>query len=140
MSTTGGPGQGLTLSLSGDTTISRVRTVQLPEVATQEVDFTGLDELEWFQFLAATLKDGGALVAEMFMNTEIARPTVRLVQVATVTFAKQTTGSASGAQLTGSGFITSLGYPAVAIGEPLLERIVFKFDNIGTKLAYTPEA
>ena len=140
MSNTGGVGQGGTVSLSGDTTLSRVRSIQLPEWVTAEVDFTGLDELDWFQFLPANLKDGQTCVVVMFHNSEIAIPTIRLVQTITLTLPKQTPGSSSGAVVSGSGFITSLQLPGMVTGDPMMQLFTFRFDNVGTPPSYTPEA
>ena len=140
MSLTGGPGQGLTLALSEDTVISRLRNIQLPEHSTDPVDFTGLSDVDWFRYLAATLVDGGVFTAECYFDTEIARPTPRLVQTAIITFAKQTAASAAGAILTGSGFVVGVGYPNVAVGEPMIEAITFKFDGIEIPPTFTPEA
>lgn len=139
MSTTGGPGQGLTLALSVDATLSRLRSIQLPDWVTEPVDFTGLSELDWFNFLAATLQDGGQFTAEFYLNTEIALPTLRTVQEATITFAKQTPGSASGAIITGSGFITRLGHPNAVTGEPLIQTLDFKYDGIDTNPSWALE-
>ena len=139
MSATGGPGQGLTLSLSVDTTISRLRNIQLPEWSTDPVDFTGLSDLDFYKFLAATLVDGGVFTAECYFNTEIARPTPRVVQTATITFAKQNALSAAAAVLSGSGFVIGVGYPNAAVGEPMIEQITFKFDGIETKPTFVPE-
>ena len=140
MSTTGGPGQGLTLALSGDTSLSRLRNIQLPTWATDPVDFTGLSDLDWFRYLAATLVDGGVFTAESYFNTEIPRPTPRLVQTATITFAKQTPDSVASAILSGSGFVVEVGYPAVAMGEPMIETVTFKFDGISIPPAFSIEA
>ena len=140
MATTGGPGQGLTLSLSVDATLSRLRSIQLPEWSTEPVDFTGLSDLEWFQYLAASLKDGGIFNAELYMNTEIVVPTVRVVQEATITFAKQTPASANGAVLTGSGFIVGVGFPFASVGEPMIQPVTFKYDGIDTKPTFVPES
>ena len=139
MSTSGGPGQGITLALSSDTTISRLRSLQLPELSSEPVDFTGLSDLNYFQFLAASLSDGGVLVAEMYFNSEIDRPNLRVVQNATVTFAKQTPGSTAGATLTGSGFVIGVGMPTAITGEPLIETLTFKFDGVGTPPTFTKE-
>ena len=139
MSLLGGPGQGGVLALSLDTTISRVRSIQLPDWSTEPVDFTGLSDLEWFQFIAATLKNGGLLVAECYFNTEIARPSVRVVQQATYTFPIQTAGNGTAGVLVGSGFVTNVGFPNAAVGEPMMETISFQFDGVGTKPSYTTE-
>lgn len=140
MSATGGPGQGTTLGLSVDTTLSRLRSIQLPEHSTEGVDFTGLDQQEWFQYIAATLKDGGVFVAEMYFNSEISLPTLRTVQTATITLPKQTPASVAGATLVGSGFVVNLGLPNAVIGEPLIQTVTFRFDGIGTVPTWTPEA
>jgi hypothetical protein len=139
MSTTGGPGQGLTLGLSQDQTLSRLRNIQLPEWATDPVDFTGLSDLEWFRFLSASLVDGGIFSAELYFNSEIARPTPRLVQTATITFALQTAGNTTPAVLSGSGFVIGVGYPNASVGEPMIETLTFKFDGIDVVPTFTAE-
>lgn len=139
MSTTGGPGQGGTVALSVDTVISRVRSIQLPEWVCAEVDFTGLSELDWFQFLPANLKDGNTAVVEMFHNSEIALPTVRLIQDITLTLPIQTDGNLNPATVTGSGFVTSLQLPGMVTGEPMMQVFTFRFDNVGTAPTYTAE-
>jgi hypothetical protein len=139
MSTTGGVGQGVTLSLSVDTVIARVRNVQMPEWITDAVDFSGLNNLDWMQFIAGGLADPGAFVAELFFDTEIALPTIREVQVATFTFPVQTAGNSTLASLTGSGFLISVGWPNAAIAEPMLQSLTFKYDGVGTAPAFTLE-
>ena len=140
MSTKGGVGQGLTASLSVDSTISRLRSVQLPEFVMEPVDFSGLSDLTWMCFLPASLTDPGSAVLEMFMNSEIARPTMGTVQVLTITFPIQTAGNTTNATLSASGFITNLAYPNAAIAEPLIETVTFKLDGNGTTPAFTLEA
>ena len=140
MSQLGGPGQGGVLALTLDSVISRVRSIQLPEWSTEPVDFTGLSDLDWFRFVGATLKDGGLLVAECYMDTEIQRPTIRAVQTATYTFPFQNAVNDIGATLIGSGFVTGVSYPNAAVGEPQMETISFKFDGISVLPAYTVES
>lgn len=142
MSVIGGPGQGLTLALDVDTTLSRLDSVQLPSWVTEQVDFTGLSELDWFQFIGATLQNGGEFRSEHFFNTEIAVPTLRVVQVATITFAKQTPANATGGILSGTGFLTEVGWPNADTGQPLMQSLAFAFDGGagGTVPTWVPEA
>lgn len=140
MSTKGGPGQGATLGLSVDTTLSRLRSIQLPNHTTEPVDFSGLADTTWFCFLAATLKNGGQFTAEMYHNTEIAIPTVGTIQTATITLPLQTSGNGTQWSLQGTGFVVDLGLPNAAIGEPLIQTIVFQFDGDGTAPTVTIEA
>lgn len=140
MSQKGGPGQGTTLSLSVDTTLARLRTLQAPAWTTAPVDFTGLSDLQWFCLLAADLKDGGAFVADMYFDSEIATPTVRQLQIATITYPIQTAGNAVNAILSGSGFVTQLGFPASLVGEPLIQTLTFQFDGDTQPPAFTLEA
>lgn len=140
MSVKGGPGQGTTLSLSIDTTIARLRNIQPPAWSSGPVDFTGLADLEWFCLLAANLKDGGAFTADLYYDTEIVLPTLKVVQTATITWPIQTDGNTVKAALVGSGFVTQLGFAAAAVGEPLIQPIAFQFDGDTVPPAYTVEA
>ena len=140
MSTKGGPGQGATLGLSVDTTLSRLRSIQLPNHSTEPVDFSGLSDTTWFCFLAASLKNGGQFVAEMYMNSEIAIPTVGTVQTATITLPIQTSGNGTAWDIEGTGFITDLGLPNAAVGEPLIQTVTFQFDGNTTAPTVTIEA
>ena len=139
MPTIGGVGQGVTLSLSVDTVIARVRNVQMPEWIADAVDFTSLDELTWMLFLPGSPADPGQFIAELYMDTTLAIPTLRTIQTATFTFPIQDSANATVATLTGSGFITGLGWPNAAVAEPLIQPLTFKFDGNGTGPAFTLE-
>lgn len=139
MSVKGGPGQGGSFSLSVDTTLSRIRSVQLPSHSTDPVDFTGLSDLDWFCLLAANLKNGGVAIVEMYHNTEIVEPTVRVQQTATILLPIQTSGNANPQTLTGSGFVIELGLPNMAVGEPMIQTVAFQFDANGVNPSITPE-
>lgn len=132
MSVKGGPGQGATLALTGDTAIMRLRTLQLPDWLSEAVDFSGLSDLVWLCFLPANLIDGGQFIAEFYHDTEMAVPTNNLVQDATITLPIQTAGNTTPWDLVGSGFVTNLGLPQAVIGEPLISTTTFKYDGLGT--------
>ena len=135
----GGVGQGVTLSLTVDNVIARVRSVQMPEWITEAVDFSALDNLDWMTFLPAGLVDPGSFIAELYFDTTIALPTLRVVQDAVFTFPIQETGNATLATLTGSGFLIGLGWPNAAIAEPMMQSLTFKYDGYGTPPAFTLE-
>lgn len=139
MSILGGPGQGLTMSLDVDTTLSRLDTIQLPSWSTEAVDFTGLSELDWFQKIGATLQDGGQFRSEHFFNSEINIPTLRIVQVASITFPLQNVASGGPGFLTGSGFIVELGWPSADTGQPMMQSLAFEYDGVGTPPVWSPE-
>lgn len=139
MSCSGGVGQGVTLGLSIDTVIGRVRNVQMPEWLAEAVDFSALDNVDWMCFLPGSLADPGQFVAEVYFDTTIAIPTVNLIQVATFTFPIQNSSNGTKATLTGSGFVTGLGFPNAAIAEPLIQTITFKYDGNGTVPAFSLE-
>ena len=135
----GGVGQGVTLSLSVDSVIGRVRSVQMPEWALDPVDFSSLSELDWMVFLPGGLADPGAFQADIYFDSTIAIPTLKIIQVATFVFPVQVAGNSVLATLTGSGFITSIPWMNAAIAEPMMRGIGFKYDGNGTKPAFTLE-
>ncbi len=140
MACKGSTGSGVTLSLSIDTTIARIRSVQLPEWLAEAVDFTGLGNTDWMCFVPGNPADPGSFTAELFFDSEIAIPTINLVQVATFTFPIQTTGNTTNATLTGTGFVTGLGWPNAAVGGPVLQSGTFKVDGGSAPPAFTLEA
>ena len=93
MAAYGGPGQGSQLILSVDAVIGRIRGLQLPSWTSPEVDFSALSDLIWFQFLPATLSDGGVFVAEIYLDTDIVLPTVRTPQLSEIRLPIQTAGN-----------------------------------------------
>lgn len=136
----GGTGQGVTLALSIDETIGSVRSLQMPEWVTDAVDFSSLSNTDWMCFLPASLADPGTFTAEIFFDSDLTPPSLRIIQTATITFPIQTVGNVVSAILTGSGFITSLGFPNAAIAEPLIQTITFKYDGEGVVPAFTTES
>lgn len=133
-------GQGTVISLSSDTTIGRVRTLQLPEWLAPRVDFTSLDEVNWMAFLPGSPTDPGQAVSDIFFDPTIAIPTIRLVQTLTVTFPIMTTGNTTNAVLSGSGFVTNISWGNVASAQPVMRGFTFAFDGIGTPPVFTIEA
>lgn len=136
----GSVGQGTTLSLSIDSVIGKVRSVQMPEWLAEAVDFSALDNTDWMCFKPGSLADPGTFTAEVYFDSEIDVPTVNLVQVATFTFPIQTGSNTTAATLVGSGFITGLAFPNAAIAEPMVQTITFKFDGESVVPAFTLEA
>lgn len=140
MTCKGSTGSGVTLSLSVDTTIAKIRSVQLPEWMAEAVDFTGLSNTSWMCFIPGSPADPGQFVAELYFDSEIAIPTINAVQTATFTFPIQTSGNAVNATLAGSGFVTGLGWPNTAVSEAMTQTLTFKFDGNGTVPAFTLES
>ena len=140
MTCKGSTGSGVTLTLSVDATIAKIRNVQLPEWLIQAVDFTGLSNVDWMCSIPGAPKDPGGFSAELFLDTEIALPTVGAIQVATFTIPVQTAGNAVPATLSGSGFISGLGFGNAELNQPLLQTMAFRFDGNGTPPAWTLEA
>lgn len=132
-------GQGTILTLSVDTIIGSVRNVQMPTWITEAVDFSGLENLDWMCFLPAGLSDPGSFTAEIFLDTTIVIPSIRVVQVATFTFPLTIGTNTTAATLSGSGFITEIGWPNAAIAEPQMQSVTFKYDGNGTPPAFTLE-
>ena len=143
MSCVGGVGQGVTLSLDVDGLAVGVRSLQMPEWVSEAVDFSSLDNSDWMCFLPASLADPGIFTAEIYFQTEQDLPSLKLVQVATITFPIQDAlgaGNVAKASLVGSGFVTSVGFPNAAIAEPMITTMSFKYDGNGTVPAFTKEA
>ena len=132
-------GQGTALSLSVDTTIAEIRSIQLPEWLSEAVDFSGIEDVDWMAWKPSDLADGGEFVAELFMDTTIAPVTLFAIQTATITFPIQVAGNATNATLTGSGWVRSIGFPNAAVNEPMVQAITFKFDGCTVVPAFTVE-
>lgn len=135
----GGVGQGVTLGLSVDSVIGRVRSLQMPEWILDAVDFSSLGELDWMTFLPGGLADPGAFVADIYFDSTIVIPTLKIIQIATITFPVQVTGNSVLATLTGSGFNTGIGWPNAAVADPLMRQLTFKYDGNSQKPAFTVE-
>ncbi len=135
----GGVGQGTTLGLSIDAIIGRVRTLQMPEWILDAVDFSSLQETDWMVFLPGGLADPGSFIADIYLDTTIVIPTLKVIQLATITFPIQVAGNAVQATLIGSGFITGIGWPQASIADPMMRQITFKYDGNGSTPAYSLE-
>ena len=136
----GGVGQGVTLSLSIDAIIGRIRQVQMPAWALDPVDFSSLSEVDWMVFLPGGLADPGLFNADLYFDSTIAIPTLKIIQLATFVFPIQVAGNAVQATLVGSGFINEIAWPNAAIADPMMRSISFKYDGNGTKPAFSLEA
>lgn len=140
MACKGSTGSGVTLTLSVDTTIAKVRSAQLPDWVIEAVDFTGLSDLNWMCFIPGSPADPGAFSADLFLNTELAIPTLKVVQIATFTFPIQTPSNAVNATLSGSGFLTSVGWGSAVVNDPMVMPISFKFDGNSQPPSFTLES
>ena len=129
MAIQGGIGSGVVVTLSVDTTIARVRSATLPEWITEAVDFTGLSDLDWMKSKPGGPMDPGTANVELFMDSTLAPPTSKVIQVITFTFPIQTAGNATQATLSGSGFALNVNWGNASINEALMQGFTFKFDG-----------
>ena len=134
MTCKGSTGLGATLALSVDTTIAKIRNIQLPEFVGEAIDFTGLDAG------ALQISDPGVCSWEMFYDSDLVLPTLQLVQTCTIQFPIQTAGNTTKANLVFSGFITSLGWANANVNEPIMQTCTFKLDGNSQVPAYSIEA
>ena len=140
MTCKGSTGLGATLALSVDTTIAKIRNIQLPEFVGDAIDFTGLDASNFMCFLPSKLSDPGVCSWEMFYDSDLVLPTLQLVQTCTIQFPIQTAGNTTKANLVFSGFITSLGWANANVNEPIMQTCTFKLDGNSQVPAYSIEA
>lgn len=140
MSDLGIVGQGLVVSFSADTSIGRVRSIQLPEYLAPRVDFTSLGETNFMRFLPGSPTDPGQAVLDVYFDTGIVLPRLRIIQTMTVTLPIQTPGNTTNATFTGSGFFTALGLGNAQSAQPLMRGMTFSLDGDPEGLpTFTPE-
>ena len=122
-------GQGATLVLSVDSTIWKVRGIQLGEWASEMVDITELATTGFMCKIPANITDPGDFTAELVFDPEVDIPTMNAIQTATITFPIANSANSTPGTLAGSGAITSIAWPALNQGEAAFATITFSFDG-----------
>ena len=138
----GDTGQGATLTMVGLNLVSRVKTMQLPEFTTEKIDATGLGTTGFMQYVSGDVVDPGEISVELIFDPtdDITALQGGCGESVTITFPMSPcrTGSVSAATLIGTGFITNVQFPNLAINELMMVTLTIAFDG-GTGPAYTEE-
>ena len=139
MAVSGATGSGATVSFATGSVSGCVRSIQLNEITMEMVDVTCLSEVDFMEKLAAVVKDPGTVTITAIFDSTI--PEVSEVQD-TITIsipAGDSSGTNATVTITGTGCITSVGYPSVEIGSAMEITTVFTFDG-DTGPTFTPVA
>jgi hypothetical protein len=134
----GDTGQGGTLVLATTGAIGRIRSAQLPNWVMQAINADGLSDTGFMKKIPGDLADPGTISGTaVFAATEVP-PSPGVVEEATITFPLGDVANDVAATLVGTGFLTDVGLPNMAL-ETLMEiAYTFTFDG-GTGPAFTPE-
>lgn len=138
MSCKGDTGQGGTLVLSITGAVGRIRSMQLPEWAMEKIDMSALDSVDWICYTPGDIADPGELTVEAIFDSEIDVPGLGTIEDATVQFPVQTEGGTA-ATFVGSGFLTGVTLPNMAMNELMVLNLTFAYDGNGTVPAFTAE-
>ena len=118
-------GNGATLTFSGFT--GNVTTISGAEMEIEAIETSHLGTTGYREYIPGSLKEGGELEVEFIFTGDM----IDLGDsgTVTVTYPKTTSGSTSGATLSGSAFVQNLSYPEATNGEALAASVTFKFDG-----------
>ena len=139
----GRTGQGVAIVLPGGA-VGRMRSIQLPEWTMERVDATSIENNNGFMnYVSGDLADPGQIVAEVIFDPALATPLMGgCGGTTTVTFPLtlcRETPNSTPATLSGTGFVTVLGFPNMAVNELMILTVTISFDG-ETGPAFTAES
>ena len=122
-------GQGATVSISGGGG-GCLKSLQLPTMSVEAIDASCLSDTGFAKKVANDLVDAGSVQCTFFIppggNMSVPDP---VQQTITVTLPAGPESGASGATLTGDGFISEVSGPSINVGEIVEQTITFTFDG-----------
>ena len=135
-------GLGVTASLSSDGTVGLIQSLQMPEWATEPIDFTNLDDTEWQWLQTSMVASPGTATFTSFFDPTGGEPTRDIVQTLTISIPifDPSTGNMGGtpATLIGSGWVSTIEWPNAAVNDAMMLTMTFQFDGGTTKPNATP--
>ena len=137
MAYVGDTGVGATITLDTTGEIGCVRTMQLPDWAMEKIDATCLDSSGFIRYIPGDLTDPGDVTVEAIFAATNDIPTPGIVEDITITFPVGVAGNTA-ATLTGSGFISSVTMPSMAVNELMALSLTISFDG-DTGPTFAPE-
>jgi len=140
-------GNGTTAVLTTNGITGCVRSISLPDFVLEKIDASCLDSAGFMKYIPGDLTDPGECQLEIIFDptydfgADLATGTgiMGSIDTLTVTFVKQNTGSAAGAILAGTGFVTDFNLPDLANNELAIVNVTFAFDG-DTGPTWTAEA
>ena len=135
----GRTGQGCTVAFSTAGFNACVRSIQLPTWSQEKIDITCIEDKGYTKYMAGDLTDAGECQITMLWNpaddigddANNANPGDLIVgktDTITVTFPTYSDG-AGGGQLSGTGFISQVDLPNLAVNQLLEWTVTFCFDG-----------
>lgn len=131
-------GAGATISFSSTTFAAKIRSIQLPTWAVDDLEKSTLDTTAYKEFVPSDLVEPGEVSVTCLFPTSLTLPTVAatVTETCTITFplrkvASTTTTSneTTAANIAGTGYFKSFAFPNLQLGNLQEATFVFKFDG-----------
>lgn len=131
-------GAGATITFSSTTFAAKIRSIQLPTWAVDDLEKSTLDTASYKEFVPSDLVEPGEVSVTCLFPTSLTLPTVAatVTETCTITFplrkvASTTTTSneTTAANIAGSGYFKSFAFPNLQLGNLQEATFVFKFDG-----------
>lgn len=131
-------GAGATITFSSTTFAAKIRSIQLPTWAVDDLEKSTLDTTAYKEFVPSDLVEPGEVSITCLFPTSLTLPTVAatVTETCTITFplrklASTTTTSneTTAANIAGSGYFKSFAFPNLQLGNLQEATFVFKFDG-----------
>ena len=137
MALDGATGSGATVSFATASVSGCIRSIALNEITMEMVDVTCLSETDFMTKIAAIVKDPGEVQLTAVFDGTCPLPS-EVQDTITVTIpAGDGSGTYSTVVISGTGCVTSVGYPTSEIGSAQEISVTFTFDG-DTGPTYTP--
>jgi hypothetical protein len=125
----GSTGQGTSVAFTTAGAVACLRSLTLPEWSMEEIESSCLSDTGFGKKIVGDLVDAGSVSMTMvFELTDSPMTPDGVNDTLTITFPTPPAG-ATGATLSGTGFISSCSLPEVTIGGLLEQTVVFVFDG-----------
>lgn len=125
----GDTGQGGTAVLGTTGAVGSVRSCKLPTWVMESIDASDLSSTGFAKKIPADLTDGGEAVFTVVFDATIAIPTPGTVETLTITLPIGQSANSDAGDLSGTGFISSVDMPNMAINELMEMTVTFTFDG-----------
>lgn len=141
----GDTGQGALFTMTGLNLVSRVKSIKLPEFVQEKLDATSLNTSGFMEYVAGDTIDPGEITLELIFDPldDIGQPIMGgCGEEVEITFprspCRESGVSTNAAQMIGTGFVTNVDWPNLAINELMIATVTIAFDG-GTGPAYIAE-
>lgn len=113
---------------SGLSFTARWRSVDAIRITNESLEDSSLASTNFMEFVPDDLDDVEEITIEFYFDATDSLPVRRTTGTLTITFPLQDSQT-SNATLVGTGFITAVDVPPLAVGERLIGSLTFKFDG-----------